>query len=72
MSMEKFDKRFGMIAIKKGFIAFEQVYEALVTQVTEDLDLEGAKLRSLGEILHEKGLMTPTQIDGVLASMGLL
>jgi hypothetical protein len=29
MSKEKFDKRFGMIAIKKGFIAFEQLYEAL-------------------------------------------
>lgn len=70
MSKEKFDKRFGMIAIKKGFIAFEQLYEALVTQVTEEL--EGAKHRSLGEILHEEGLMTPTQIDGVLASMGLL
>jgi len=68
--MKKFDKRFGMIAIKKGYIAFEQAYEALVTQVTEEL--ESAKRRPIGEILHEKGYMTPTQIDGILTSMGLL
>ncbi len=70
MSVKKFDKRFGMIAIKKGYIAFDQVYEALVTQVTEELD--SAKRRPIGEILHEKGHMTPAQVDGVLASMGLL
>lgn len=70
MATEKFDKRFGMIAVKKGYIAFEQAYEALVIQVTEEL--EKAKRRPLGEILYEKGHMTPTQIDGVLASMGLL
>jgi hypothetical protein len=68
--MKKFDKRFGMIAIKKGYIAFDQAYEALVTQVTEELD--SAKRRPIGEILHEKGLMTPAQVDGVLSSMGLL
>ena len=68
--MKKFDKRFGMIAIKKGYIAFDQAYEALVTQVTEELD--SAKRRPIGEILHEKGYMTPTQIDGILTSMGLL
>ncbi len=70
MSKQKFDKRFGMIAIKKGYIAFEQAYEALVVQVTEEL--EKSKRRPLGEILHEKGHLTSTQIDGVLASMGLL
>lgn len=70
MSIEKFDKRFGMLAIKKGYIAFEQAYEALVTQVTEEL--EKAIHRPIGEILLEKGYMTTTQIDGVLKSMGLL
>ena len=70
MSVKKFDKRFGMIAIKKGYIAFNQAYEALVTQVTEELD--STKRRPIGKILHEKGHMTPTQIDGVLSSMGLL
>ena len=70
MSMRKFDKRFGIIAIKKGYIAFEQAYEALVTQVTEELD--STKRRPIGEILYEKGYMTPAQIDGVLASMGSL
>lgn len=70
MSMKKFDKRFGMMAIKKGYIAFEQAYEALSTQVAEELD--SAKRRPLGEILHEKGYMTPDQIDGVLAAMGIL
>lgn len=70
MATEKFDKRFGMLAIKNGYIAFEQAYEALVTQVTEELD--SAKRRPLGEILHEKGYMTSTQVDGVLAAMGLI
>lgn len=70
MSSEKFDKRFGLIAIKKGYIAFEQAYEALVTQVTEELD--SAKRRPIGEILYEKGHMTPIQINRVLAFMGLL
>ncbi|MBW1692647.1 MAG: hypothetical protein JRJ41_00525 [Deltaproteobacteria bacterium] len=70
MSIGKFDKRFGMIAIKKDYIAFEQAYEALVTQVTEEL--EKAIRRPIGEILFEKGYMTTTQIDGVLKSMGLL
>ena len=58
-----------MIAIKKGYIAFEHAYEALVAQVTEELD--SSKRRPLGEILHEKGYMTPTQIDEVLESMAL-
>ena len=69
MSNVKFDKRFGMLAIKKGYIAFEQAYEALVTQVTEEL--EEARRRPIGEILFEKGYMTTTQVDGVLKSMGL-
>jgi hypothetical protein len=69
MSIGKFDKRFGMLAIKKGYIAFEQAYEALVTQVSEEL--EKAKRRPIGEILFEKGYMTTTQVDGVLRSMGL-
>ena len=69
MSSQKFDKRFGLIAIQKGFIAFEEAYEALVTQITEEL--EKAKRRPIGEILFEKGYMTTTQIDGVIKSMGL-
>ncbi len=68
--MKKFDKRFGLVAIKKGYIAFEQAYEALVTQVTEEL--EGLKRRPIGEILFKKGYMTSIQVDRVLKSMGLL
>ena len=70
MSSNKFDKRFGTIAIRKGYIAFEHAYEALVTQVAEELD--GSIRRPIGEILFEKGYMTTTQVDGVLKSMGLL
>ena len=70
ISTKKFDKRFGLIAIKKGYIAFEQAYEALVTQVSEEL--EGAKRRPIGEILFNKGYMTTAQVDKVLESMDLL
>ena len=67
MSIGKIDKRFGMIAIAKGYIAFEQAYDALVTQVTEEL--EKTIRRPIGEILFEKGYMTSAQVDGVLKSM---
>ncbi len=33
MSGEKFDKRFGIVAVKKGFISQEQLLEALKAQL---------------------------------------
>ena len=70
MSGEKFDKRFGNVAIERGFITPKQLTEALKIQITEEL--EGGYRRLTGEILLEKGDITTNQIDEVLISMGLL
>jgi hypothetical protein len=37
MPIEVHDKRFGVIAVEKRFITKEQLFEALKTQVEEDL-----------------------------------
>ena len=61
--MEKYvQKRFGAIAVEKGFITEDQLVEALKTQATENV-IEG-KHRRLGEILQEKGLLKPRDLIG--------
>ena len=58
-------KRFGAIAVEKGFVTEEQLLEALQIQAKENLQ-EG-KYRLLGQILLEKGHITNSQIEEVLA-----
>ena len=70
MSKEKFDKRFGMVAIEKGFITSEQLQEALKIQIAEELE-SGTHLLT-GQILQAKNYITPEQTDEVLMEMGLL
>ncbi|MBW2406398.1 MAG: hypothetical protein JRE92_02255 [Deltaproteobacteria bacterium] len=69
MSEEKLDKRFGAVAIEKGFITLEHLIEALKIQVIENL--EGSNHRLLGQILWEKGHINSEQINEVLRSMGI-
>jgi len=70
MSEKKFDKRFGIVAVKKGFISQEQLLEALKAQLAEDL--KGIKHRLIGQILQAKNYLTMIQTDEVLMEMGLL
>lgn len=70
MTTQKIDKRFGTIAIEKGFITQEQLFEVLKTQVSEEL--EGKERRLVGQILYDKGHITTDQIDDVLVTMGIL
>lgn len=70
MTTQKIDKRFGTIAIEKGFITQEQLFEVLKIQVAEELEGDGRRL--VGQILYDKGFITPDQIDEVLISMGML
>ncbi len=70
MSVENLDKRFGVMAIEKGYITAEQLIEAMKIQIKEDL--EGPGHRLLGEILRQEGFMTTMQVDEVLKSMGIL
>jgi hypothetical protein len=67
MSTQKIDNRFGVTAVKNGFISREQLFEALKIQLAEDL--KGAKHRLIGEILRVKEYITEAQIDKVVESM---
>jgi hypothetical protein len=67
MAVKKIEKRFGTIAIKKGYITLGQLMDALEVQVQEDL--AGKKHRLIGKILYDQGFLTIEQIQRVLASM---
>ena len=69
MSESKLDKRFGAMAIDKGFITLENLLEAIEIQIHENMD--GSDHRLIGQILWEKGYITSEQINEVLASMGI-
>jgi hypothetical protein len=68
METQHLEKRFGVLAVEKGFITADQVIEALRIQVMEDI--EKGKHRLIARILLEQGLITLSQIDEVLRSMG--
>ncbi len=68
METEHLEKRFGVLAVEKGFVTADHVIEALRIQVIEDM--QKGKHRLIGRIFLEQGLMTISQIDEVLASIG--
>jgi hypothetical protein len=68
METAHLEKRFGILAVEKGFITADQVIEALRIQVMEDI--EKGKHRLIARILLEQGLITLSRIDEVLRSMG--
>jgi hypothetical protein len=59
--------RFGTIAVKRGMITREQLKEALVEQVEDDLNDRPHRL--LGEILLERDWMSGDQIERVLRDL---
>jgi len=63
----RLEKRFGTIAVEKGFTTKEQIIEAMKQQVGEDLD--GKEHRRIGSILYSLGYITIPQINEVLESM---
>lgn len=69
MAEGKLDKRFGAVAIEKGFITLENLIEAMKIQIQENL--EGSEHRLIGQILWEKGYIKNEQINEVLKSMGI-
>ena len=68
METEHLEKRFGILAVEKGFITADQLIEALKIQVMEDI--EKGKHRLVGRILLDQGLITLSQIDDLLDSIG--
>jgi hypothetical protein len=69
MSEDKLDKRFGAVAIDKGFITLENLIEAMKIQILENL--QGIDHRLIGQILWEEGYIKTEQINEVLKSMGI-
>jgi hypothetical protein len=68
METEHLEKRFGVLAVEKGLVTADQVIEALGIQVMEDI--KKGKHRLIGLVLFQQGLITLSQIDDVLGSMG--
>ena len=60
-------RRFGLIAIEKGFITTNDLWEALVRQKAEEAG--EADPRSIGSIMEEQGRLTASQIEEVLETM---
>jgi len=69
MSESKLDKRFGAVAVDKGFITIDNLYEAMKIQILENLS--GSVHRPIGQILWEEGYIKTEQINEVLKAMGI-
>ncbi|UCB48121.1 MAG: hypothetical protein JSW56_13340 [Deltaproteobacteria bacterium] len=67
MMTDQLERRFGIVAVEKGFISPEQLREALEIQVTENI--EKKKHRFIGTILVDQGYMKHSQISEVLKAM---
>ena len=59
-----YEKRFGIIAIEKGFVAEEDLIHALTVQVREDI--EKGDHRLIGELFFDLGIMDANQIEAVV------
>ena len=65
--IEHYEKRFGLIAINKGFICADDLVKVLTIQVDEDVN--NAPHRLMGEILYDLGVMTDKQVEDVLSDL---
>lgn len=63
-NIERYEKQFGIIAVEKGFISAENLIDALKIQVEEETRYNTHRL--IGEILIDKGCITPVQVQTVL------
>jgi hypothetical protein len=65
--VSKLCRRFGTIAVKKGFVSMSQIKDAFMEQLDDDLN--GREHRLIGTILFEKDLMTWDQVNMVLKEL---
>jgi hypothetical protein len=63
------EKRFGTIAVKKGFITKEQLVKA--TNIQLEQNLAGMEHMPIGSILYSLGYITIAQIREVLHTMDI-
>ncbi|MBI4840818.1 MAG: hypothetical protein HY803_07060 [candidate division NC10 bacterium] len=64
---KKFWPRFGMLAVELGYVSIQQVREAMGEQV--DDDFANRPHRLLGDILVQKGWLTPREVNVVLKEL---
>jgi len=64
------EKRFGAIAVEKGYITKEQLLEAIKIQVEEDL--EHGSHRVLGQILLEMRAISPENLPSTDKRFGMV
>ena len=60
-------KRFGAIAVDKGYISIEELIEALAIQVKDET--EHGSHRLLGSILFEQDIITADELQDVIDSV---
>ena len=67
MNSVEFGKRFGTLAVEKGFVGPDQVCEALEVQVRENMNEN--KHRYIGTIMTDLGYLKRAQVNEVLGSL---
>ena len=60
-------RRFGFVAIEKGFIQADQLWEALIKQRAQETG--ETERRPLGMILKDMGYLSVSQIDEILQTL---
>jgi hypothetical protein len=67
MELDFPQRRFGFIAIEKGFIKVDQLYEALIKQRAQETGR--AERRLLGMILQDMGYLSVSQIEEIVQTL---
>ncbi|RLB32992.1 MAG: hypothetical protein DRH11_10065 [Deltaproteobacteria bacterium] len=62
-----FEKRFGVLAVERGYITRDQLLEAMKLQVEQGLD--GMEHRLLGSLLFDMGYMSIGQVNEVIEAI---
>jgi hypothetical protein len=60
-------KRFGTIAVEKGFITEDQLFQALKIQTKENIEKDTHRL--LGQILIDEKMLSVAQVEEILEIM---
>jgi hypothetical protein len=68
MEIGEIERRFGTLALEKGFITLDQLVEAMNSQVVENLEL--GTHTPIGTIMVQKGWLDVPQINEVLRALG--
>ena len=63
--IKQYEKRFGLIALEKGFITADDLIKALSIQANENI--KKGRHRLIGEILLGMDLMSAKQIENVVS-----